>query len=232
MCNRAGNRMLHFLKGCLLTLLLLLSLTARAGGSLQLVEAGSQAPLARAVVEIDLPEGRRAAARDAHYEIVQRDASFNPQVSVIPVGTLVSFPNRDITRHQVFSFSPPKVFSLDLYLKETPPPVMFDAPGVEVLGCNIHDQMQGFIVISDAPFFATTDADGRIDLTALPPGRYPMRIWHPHLEDTHQQWWEGEIDTRSNTRVALTLEAASPPPAEPSLLQQRFQRGLKHQEQH
>ncbi|MFC0339080.1 hypothetical protein [Kushneria avicenniae] len=214
----------------MLTLLMLSSLTARASGSLHLIQAGSQAPLEQAVIEISLPEGRRDAVSDEHYEIVQRDARFNPQVSVIPVGTLVSFPNLDITRHQVFSFSPPRVFSLDLYLKETPPPMRFETPGVEVLGCNIHDRMQGFIVISDASFSAMTDASGRVDLTSLPSGRYPMRIWHPRLEDTHQQWWEGEIDTRSNTRLALTLEATPPPSAEPSLLQQRFQRGLKHQE--
>ncbi|REC95817.1 Cupredoxin [Kushneria indalinina] len=222
--------MLHFLKGCLLTLLLLSSLTAVASGSLQLIQAGNQASLDQAVIEISLPENRRDAVPDEHYEIVQRDARFNPQVSLIPVGGLVSFPNRDITRHQVFSFSPPRVFSLDLYLKETPPPMRFETPGVEVLGCNIHDRMQGFIVISNASFSAMTDADGRIDLTSLPPGRYPMRIWHPRLEDTHQQWWEGEVDTRLDSRIALTLAATPPPMAEPSLLQQRFKRGLRHQE--
>ncbi|WP_299258328.1 hypothetical protein [uncultured Kushneria sp.] len=57
-----------------------------------------------------------------------------------------------------------------------------------------------------------------------------MRIWHPRLEDTHQQWWEGEIDTRLETHVALTLEATPTPPAVPSLLQQRFQHGLSRQE--
>ncbi|WP_438767991.1 Cupredoxin [Kushneria sp. TE3] len=214
-----------------MALLLLLPLAARASGSLQIVQAGSHEPLEQAVIEISIPGFERPAdaARD-HHEIVQREAQFEPQVSVVPVGARVSFPNHDITRHQVFSFSPPKVFSLDLYLRETPPPVHFDTPGVEVLGCNIHDQMQAFIVISDASFFAMTDERGRVDLASLPPGRYSMRLWHPRLEDTHQQWVEGEVDTRLEAHVELTLDATPPPRATPSLLQQRFQRGLQHQE--
>ncbi|WP_456269887.1 carboxypeptidase regulatory-like domain-containing protein [Kushneria sp. AK178] len=222
--------MAHSLKWCLMTLLLLSSLTARAGGSLQVTQADSGAPLDRAVIEIALPGEKQPASSRVHYEIVQREARFDPPVSVIPVGARVSFPNQDITRHQVFSFSPPKVFSLDLYLKETPPPVVFDTPGVVVLGCNIHDPMQAFIIVSEAAFVAMTDARGRVDLASLPPGRYSMRVWHPRLEDTHQQWWEGEVDTRLDNHVALPLAATPSPPAEPSLLQQRFQHGLRHQE--
>ncbi|GHC17273.1 hypothetical protein GCM10010082_05460 [Kushneria pakistanensis] len=222
--------MAQSLKWCLMALLLLSSLTARASGSLQVTQAGSNEPLEHVVIEIDIPGLERATGAREHHEIVQRQATFEPLVTLMSVGAVASFPNRDMTRHQVFSFSPPKVFSLDLYLKETPPPVHFDAPGVEVLGCNIHDQMQAFIVISDASFFALSDDRGRIDLAHLPPGRYSMRVWHPRLEDTHQQWWEGEIDTRLETQLALTLAATPPPTAKPSLLQQRFQQGLMHQE--
>ncbi|WP_445619088.1 Cupredoxin [Kushneria sp. Sum13] len=222
--------MAHSLKWYVMTLLLLSSMTAMAGGSLQMTQAGHDTPLDQAVVEIMLPGQGALNTPQDHYEIVQRNAHFEPLVTVIPVGASVSFPNQDTTRHQVFSFSPPKVFSLDLYLKETPAPVAFETPGVEVLGCNIHDSMEAFIVISEAPFFAMTDKSGRISLDQLPPGRYPMRVWHPRLEDTHQQWWEGEVDTRIENRVALTLAATPAPSSEPSLLQQRFQRGLQHQE--
>ncbi|ART64539.1 hypothetical protein [Kushneria marisflavi] len=222
--------MMPSLKGCVTVLLLLLSLSARADGSLLITQAGSDMPLAQAVVEIMLPDRETATGKEDGYQIVQRGAQFDPLVTVIPVGASVTFPNQDTTRHQVFSFSPPKVFSLDLYLRETPPPVSFERPGVEVLGCNIHDSMQAFIVISEAPFFTMTDKSGRIELNALPPGRYSMRIWHPRLDDTHQQWWQGEVDTRIDNHVALTLAATPTPSSEPSLLQQRFQRGLEHRE--
>lgn len=222
--------MMPSLKGCVTVLLLLLSLPARADGSLLITQADSDVPLEQAVIEIMLSGHKTYTRVQDDYRIVQRRARFDPLVTVIPAGASVTFPNQDTTRHQVFSFSPPKVFSLDLYLRETPPPVSFDRPGVEVLGCNIHDSMQAFIVISEAPFFAMTDQSGRIDLDSLPSGRYPMRIWHPRLDDTHQQWWQGEVDTRLDNHVGLTLDAMPVSPAEPSLLQQRFQRGLEHQE--
>ncbi len=222
--------MAQSLKWCLMALLMLSSLTAGASGSLQVTRAGSDEPLDQVVVEIDIPGLERPVRAQGHYEISQHQAAFEPLVTLMPAGAAASFPNRDTTRHQVFSFSPPKVFSLDLYLRETPPPVHFETSGVEVLGCNIHDQMQAFIVISKASFFAMTDKSGRIALDQLPPGRYPMRIWHPRLENTHQQWWKGEIDTRLETRIALTLAASPPPMAEPSLLQQRFQHGLMQRE--
>src|SRR5207244_3930054 len=97
------------------------------------------------------------------------------------VGSPVSFPNRDDVRHHVYSFSPAKRFDLPLYVGTPAKPVVFDTPGVVIIGCNIHDWMVGYIYVSESPYFATTDADGRADLTGLPPGRYTARVWHPQL---------------------------------------------------
>lgn len=181
--------------------------------------------LDQAIVEIYWPsrataEGPRSD--DARHEMVQRNATFEPHLMAIDVGDRVAFPNRDTTRHQVYSFSPAKTFNLDLYLRDTPPPVEFESPGVVVLGCNIHDHMQGFVVVSDAPFYATTDDRGRVDTSAVPDGEHRLRIWHPQLEQTHQQWWEGRFETGQPQSIALRLEAIPPEPGAPSALQQRF----------
>ena len=40
-------------------------------------------------------------------------------------------------------------------------PVVFDKPGVVVLGCNIHDWMVAYVYVSESPHFAKTGADGR-----------------------------------------------------------------------
>ena len=39
--------------------------------------------------------------------------------------------------------------------------VVFDKPGVVVLGCNIHDWMVGYVYVSESPYFAKTNAEGR-----------------------------------------------------------------------
>ena len=95
----------------------------------------------------------------------------------VHTGTAVSFPNSDNIRHHVYSFSPAKRFELRLYQARRRP-VVFDKPGVVVLGCNIHDWMLGYVYITDDPFFAVSDDAGRLALD-LPPGRYTASLWHP-----------------------------------------------------
>ena len=48
--------------------------------------------------------------------------------------------------------------------------VTFDKAGVVALGCNIHDQMIGFVVVLDTPYAAKVGASGQVVLSNLPPG--------------------------------------------------------------
>ncbi len=72
--------------------------------------------------------------------------------------------------HHVYSFSEAKTFELALYKGNAHPPLVFDRPGVVVLGCNIHDSMLGYILVVDTPHFASTDAAGALSLDE-PAGR-------------------------------------------------------------
>ena len=139
-------------------------------------------PVADAVVVAVPADGpvRLSSRRDA--VIDQVDKEFTPKVNVILVGTPVIFPNHDNVRHQVYSFSPAKRFELPLYAGVPAQPVLFDTPGVVVLGCNIHDWMVGYIYVSESPYFAKTRADGKATLADLPARAYVVRVWHPQLE--------------------------------------------------
>jgi plastocyanin len=112
----------------------------------------------------------------------QVDKQFVPYVKPVFVGSKVQFPNSDNVRHQVYSFSPAKKFELRLYAGTNAPPVVFDKPGVVVLGCNIHDWMVGYIYVSETPFFAKTEAAGTATIDDMPPGEYTVRVWHPSME--------------------------------------------------
>ena len=111
--------------------------------------------------------------------IAQNNKQFEPYVTAIRVGTAVNFPNRDDILHNVYSFSKAKPFQLPLYKDKAPQPVIFDEPGVVILGCNIHDWMVAYVYVADTPHFAKTGPDGRAVLTGLPPGSYLLRVWHP-----------------------------------------------------
>jgi plastocyanin len=152
------------------------------GGNLSvLVQDDAGKPLGNAVVQLKSPAAARAAKSGVAPAIVQRDKAFHPQVTVITTGTSVSFPNEDSVRHHVYSFSPAKRFELKLYSGTPSAPVVFDKPGVVVLGCNIHDHMVAWVHVVDTPYHGTTDGQGRLNLTNVPNGRYQMQVWHQRL---------------------------------------------------
>jgi plastocyanin len=113
----------------------------------------------------------------------QVDRQFVPAVLVVRVGTQVAFPNSDTVAHQVYSFSPAKRFQLALYRGHAHPPLLFDKPGLVVLGCNIHDNMLAFILVTPAPYFGTTDASGRLELEGMPAGEYQIELWNPRFNE-------------------------------------------------
>ena len=138
-------------------------------------------PLAEAVVFLESASAKAAARPQAGVEVEQVDKRFNQRVTVVTTGSSVSFPNRDKVRHHVYSFSPVKTFELKLYIGTPANPVVFDKPGIAVLGCNIHDTMAAWVVIVETPFHGQTGPSGRVRLADVPPGSYRLRSWHPEL---------------------------------------------------
>ena len=111
----------------------------------------------------------------------QAHSAFLPHVLIVQTGTSVLFPNNDVVSHHVYSFSEPKTFELGLYKGNAHPPIVFDRPGLVVLGCNIHDSMLGYILVVDTPHFAATDAEGTLALGGLPADDYQVHVWTPRL---------------------------------------------------
>jgi len=113
--------------------------------------------------------------------IEQKDKEFVPQLTVIPVGGTVEFPNQDTVQHHVYSLSPAKRFEIPLTGNEQQGSIRFDKPGVVTLGCNIHDWMVAYIVVLESPWHAESNADGLCVLRDIPPGRHRLTLWHPRL---------------------------------------------------
>jgi plastocyanin len=159
-------------------------------------------PVADAVVIAVPADGNiRLPTRPRESVVDQVEKEFLPKVQVVLVGTAVTFPNRDSVRHQVYSFSPAKRFELPLYAG-IPQAIVFDKPGVVILGCNIHDWMVGYIYVSESPYFAKTDAQGTAVLSNVPPRAYVVRVWHPQLaaaEDATRK----NVDASQGRRVEV-----------------------------
>jgi plastocyanin len=156
------------------------------------------------------PRFTRAGAR---FVVTQHNLQFHPFVSIIPVGADVSFPNLDPTKHHVYSFSPAKKFELKLFAKDQSRTVHFDKPGIVALGCNIHDQMSAFIVVTDSAFTARTNAQGLAVFADAPNGPRRMLVWHPYLRAPGGEVQEVVGGAQRVAAVAVRLRP--PPPAMP-----------------
>lgn len=159
-----------------------LSMGPSIAASVQLTVVDEQGrPVPGAVVFLDSPQASKVVRPMAQVDMAQQNKRFVPDVLLVTRGAPVAFPNRDTVRHHVYSFSPTKRFELKLYVGTPAQPVVFDQPGVAVLGCNIHDQMIAWVVVVDTPYRAQADADGRVVLDNVPPDAYQLRLWHQRL---------------------------------------------------
>ncbi|MBU6953792.1 methylamine utilization protein [Hahella sp. HN01] len=155
-------------------------------------------PVADAV--ISLPADQRsspAPAYDGAPAIMdQVKKQFRPRILAVAAGAQVAFPNSDNVRHHVYSFSPAKVFELKLYSGQPEAPLLFQQPGVVVLGCNIHDSMLGYIYVAETPYFSQTDASGKATLTFpdAKPAPQDILVWSPELS----------IDSQTILRLSLS----------------------------
>ena len=149
-------------------------------------------PLAAATLEVNITYGDGSAVPNAVvYAIPSRaipttrtvasidqiNRTFVPHVLPVRVGTWVEFPNSDNVLHQVYSISPAKRFQLPLYVGKPARPIQFDKPGVVAIGCNVHEQMSGFIVVVPTPYFGTA-ANGRLTINGLAADDYIVHVWY------------------------------------------------------
>jgi plastocyanin len=166
------------------------------------------APVQDAVVYAVPASGKLPPAKPMPAAIDQVKRRFVPMVSVVQSGASVTFPNKDNIEHDVYSFSPAKRFELNLYHGIPASPVVFDKPGLVVMGCNIHDTMVAYLLIVDTPYFAKTDAKGAATIS-VPADSYKLVAWHFRLSDPNAQPSQKLNATAdSATKFALTLKPA------------------------
>jgi plastocyanin len=129
------------------------------------------------IIYIDKIPGKRYTAPPSPIVLDQVNLKFVPHVLAVLVGTTVAFPNSDEIRHNVFSPGPPR-FDLGTYAQHTTKFHVFDKAGVWTMLCNVHAEMSAYVVVTETPYFATTDKDGKFVLKDVPPGKYSLKIWH------------------------------------------------------
>jgi hypothetical protein len=68
------------------------------------------------------------------------------------------------------------------------------------LFCNIHDTMQGMIVVVPSTFYSQLAPDGSFQIGGVPPGRYRLIGYSPEAESIAQV-----VEVRSRERAVIKL---------------------------
>ena len=58
--------------------------------------------------------------------------------------------------------------------------------------CNVHAEMSAYVIVTETPYFARTDKDGKFVLKDLPPGKYTLKVWHEKAKPATVQIDVGE----------------------------------------
>lgn len=111
------------------------------------------------------------------YTLLQKNRMFTPHLQVVPVGSVVAFPNADPFFHNVFSLFDGKRFDLGLYEAGSSKSVTFSREGVSYIFCNIHPEMSAVILTLSTPLYSIADRANSFDLRGIPPGDYRLHFW-------------------------------------------------------
>ncbi len=151
-----------------------------------------------------------AAAQPRHsFTMLQRNKMFSPHLLVIPVGSVVYFPNKDPFFHNVFSLFDGKRFDLGLYEAGSTREVTFSREGVSYVFCNIHPQMSSVILSLSTTLYSIADSQHQFRLNNVPPGAYELHVWIEGEPQTYLETLTHRILISSTTDLGTIVYTAS-----------------------
>lgn len=116
-------------------------------------------------------------ASNRTYTLLQKNKTFIPHLLVVPVDSVVLFPNADPFFHNVFSLFDGRRFDLGLYEAGKTKEVTFSREGVSYIFCNIHPEMSAVVISLTTPLYSVADAHGVFHIEDVPSGEYESHLW-------------------------------------------------------
>ncbi len=185
--------------------LLVFSVFATAGDIKGKVTAKGAKHAGDAVIYIDKVPGQTFEPPEEHAEMDQKNLVFIPHVLPVLAGTTVDFLNSDDVLHNVFT--PDKCaekFNLGTWPKGQVRSYTFKKLGCEsVLLCNVHPEMEAYVVVLETPYFAVSAKDGTYEIKDVPAGKYTLKVWHERLKGKEAAV---EVPTKGTVTVDFTVK--------------------------
>ena len=144
---------------------------------------------ANAVIYIEKIPGKKFDPPEKPASMDQKNLVFIPHVLPILAGTTVDYLNSDDVLHNVFT--PDKCaekFNLGTWPKGKVRSYTFKNTGcVSVMLCNVHPEMEAYILVLETPYYAVSAKDGSYLIKGVPAGKYALKIWHEKLKGESQE---------------------------------------------
>lgn len=187
-------------------LVLLASQDSMAGVITGKVTAKKARYLKDTVVYVEEVAGKEFAPPEEHALIDQKGLQFIPHVLPIIAGTTVDFRNSDSVMHNVFT--PDALgdkFNLGSWPQHEVRSHTFNKSCEKaceaVMLCNVHPEMEAYVVVLTNPYFAITDAEGNFTIQDVPAGTYTLKTWNERLKESSQS-----VTVEAEGTIEVTLE--------------------------
>ena len=110
----------------------------------------------------------------------QKGCIYDPHVIGMVAGQELLIKNSDATLHNIHSM--PKVnkefnFAMPKVVKEKKSTFSKSEPSPFYIKCDVHPWMKAWVLVSDHPYFAVTDATGNFTINDIPAGTYEEVCW-------------------------------------------------------
>lgn len=135
-------------------------------------------------------------------EMNQKNLMFMPRVLPVLVGTTVNFLNNDDVLHNVFTPDGcAGKFNLGSWKKGEIRTYKYDKVGCNsVILCNVHPEMEAYVVVLQNPYYALTDKDGNFSIKNVPAGKYVIKVWNEKLKSASQ-----EVTVKASGKVEISF---------------------------
>jgi hypothetical protein len=112
-------------------------------------------------------------------QLDNKGCRFVPRIQWAPKDTSLILINSDPALHNVHALrQDDTAFSVDLPPQGPPIRRPLVDTGLYKIDCDHHLWMRAWIYVSEHPYVTLTNAEGRFELTDVPPGTYYLRAWH------------------------------------------------------
>ena len=161
-----------------------IAISSEAGNIVGTVKAKGVKNSADAVIYIEKIAGKTFSPPKEHTKMDQKNLKFHPHVLPILAGTTVDFLNSDDVLHNVFSPDPcADKMNLGTWPKGQTRSYTYKTAGcVTVMLCNVHPEMEAYVLALETPYYAVSAVDGKYEIKDVPAGKYELKIWHEKLK--------------------------------------------------